>query len=185
MSQQVPFREQALQHYNQQSQPTVLLRFVSLRFTAFLWTVLMLCVGAAFAAWLVPIPSYASVSGVVQPQPGAGIVLFVPASQKAQVHQGTPAQIQLGATGPQFSASVVAVETGVMSPQEARQHYGLGSDVWGVVTEPSIAVIIPLPSVFALSTYAGSVITAQVQVGSRPILSLLPGLSSLTGGSNG
>jgi hypothetical protein len=53
MSQRVPFRTQALRHYNQQEQHTVLLRLVPLRLVSLLWVALLICVGAAFAAWLV------------------------------------------------------------------------------------------------------------------------------------
>jgi hypothetical protein len=184
MAQKAPFREQALQHHNQQDAPVPMAmpRFVSLRATFLLWIVLAVCIGAACVSWLIPIPSYITVSGIVQARPGNGIVLFLPASQTAGVHQGTAVQIQLGENGPHFSAVVATVETEVMSPASARQRYQLGSNAWGVVSEPSIALLVPLAATLAPTTYAGSVVTAQVQNGISSGFHLLPGL---TGGNNG
>lgn len=178
MPQGVQFRKQALQNYSQRDQPVVLPRFVSLRAAAFLWVLLALCVGAALASWLVQIPSYVSVSGVVQSRSGAGIVLFLPASEATEVHQHAPVQVQLGMNGPQFSATIATVKTGIISPAVARQRYSLGGDSWGVVTGPSIVLIVPLPTNFKLTSYAGSLVMAQVQVGMGPVLRLLPGLNA-------
>ncbi len=157
-------------------------RFVSLRATTLLWLVLVVCVGVAGISWLIPIPSYITVSGIVQTRPGGGIVLFLPASQSAGVHQGAAVQIQLGEDGPHFAATVESVETDVMSPASARQRYQLGSAAWGVVTEPSVALLVPLAATLSPATYAGSVVTGQVQNGTSSAFRLLPGL---TGGSNG
>lgn len=183
MAQNAPFREQALQHYNQQPHEKLTLpRFVSPRVTTLLWIVLAVWMAAAGVFWLIPIPSYITVSGIVQTKPGTGIVLFLPANQVAGVHQGTAVEVQLGENGPAFSANVASIETTVMSPASARQHYQLGSDTWGVVTEPSIVLLLPLAGTLSPTTYAGSVVTAQVQNGTSSVFHLLPGL---TGGTNG
>jgi hypothetical protein len=184
MSQRVPFREQALKHYSQQDRPAVRLRLVSLRAAYLLWLALLLCVGMAFASWLVQIPSYASVSGVVQASP-ADIVLFLPASQASLVHAGTSIQVQIGASGPQFATTVTDVNTTVLSPSTARQRYNLGSAAWGVATEPSVVLTAHLGAGLSASAYAGSVVVAQVQVGTSPVFRLLPGLSIRTGGTYG
>ena len=182
MSQESLFRKKALQAYYQQNQTTVLPHFVSLRLVAFLWGVLALCVGVACASWLVRIPSYVTISGIVQAQPGDGIVLFLPVNEAAHVQQGTLAQVQIGTDRPVFSATVAAVVPGVISPDVARQRYGLGSSAWGVITEPSIALIIHLASGNSEQVQAGSVVSAQVQVGSSSIFTLFPGLNSRAGG---
>jgi hypothetical protein len=182
MSQGVPFRQQALQFYTQQDQVTAMPRFVSLRFALLLWGVLVLCVGAAFASWLIQIPSYVPVSGIVQAQSGSGIVLFLSSREAAGVQRGTPVQVQLGTHGPVFSATVATVEPGVMNPDVARQRYRLGSSAWGVVNEPSIALIVPLAAGYTEQAYAGSLVSAQVQVGSSPVFALLLGLNASPGG---
>lgn len=182
MAQKAPFREQALQQYNRPPEPLAMPRFVSLRATALLWVVLAVCMGVACVSWLLPIPSYIAVSGIVQARAGAGIVLFLPASQAAGVHQGTAVQIQMGEHGPSFSAEVASVEAGVLSPASARQRYQLGSAAWGVVTGPSVVLLVPLAATLSPTAYAGSVVTAQVQSGTSSVFHLLPGL---TGGANG
>ncbi|HEU5374628.1 MAG TPA: hypothetical protein VFV38_04240 [Ktedonobacteraceae bacterium] len=182
MAHKALFREQALQHYNQQHVPVVMPRFVSLRATILLWIVLAVCIGAACVSWLIPIPSYIAVSGIVQTRPGIGIVLFLPASQATGVRQGMAVQIQLGENGPHFATAVASVQTEVMSPASARQRYHLGDAAWGIVTEPSIALLVPLATTLSPITYAGSLVTAQVQSGTSSVFHLLPGL---TGGTNG
>lgn len=157
-------------------------RFVSLRATVLLWIILAACVGIACVSWLVPIPSYITISGVVQTRPGAGIVLFLPTSQASGVHQGSAVQIRLGENGPRFSAEVASVESDVLSPASARQRYQLGSNAWGVISEPSIVLLVPLAATLSPTNYAGSIVTALVQNGTASVFHLLPGL---TGGTNG
>jgi hypothetical protein len=111
-------------------------------------------------------------------------VLFLPTKQATQVHQGTPVQIQIGATGPQFSSAVTKITEQVLSPAAARQNFGLGSESWGILTEPSIAIFVPLPKDLSATDYAGSLIMGQVQIGTSPVFRLLPGLSTAAGGNN-
>jgi len=87
--------------------------------------------------------------------------------------------LQIGTTGQHISSQIDTVEPGVMSPSEAQQKYGLKGNLAQVITQPSIAVTVNLGVAVPVQTYAGSTISAQVQVGTRHVLSLIPGLSAL------
>jgi hypothetical protein len=188
MSQSPPFRDRALQHYKkQQEQKEVIPRYVSLRFAAILWMTLALLLVAVVVSFLVQIPSFVTSSGVVlNNQNGkvhqAGIFVFVPANQANMLQVGAPVQIHEGTGGPQFTASVESINTTVVSPANARQSFNLGSEASGVITEPSVVVTVKTPPDFSLQNNAGSVVSAQIQAGMSPVLSLLPVFNSLMGG---
>jgi len=184
------FRHKALQQYQQSRNKTVLPRYVSPPVFVFLWILLVLLAIAGVAAWLGQVPTYVAGSGVVlEPgstsQPGSDVavaVVFVPATPSLALRPGMPVQLQIGSTGPQLTTTIATVVPEVVSPSEARTQYALGGVAAAVITQPSVAVTARLGSSIPAQVYAGSIVSAQVQVGTRSVLSLLPGLGSLIGG---
>ncbi len=180
------YRSKALQAYAQQRQKTVLPRFVAPPVFLLCWILLALLASATIVAWLAKVPSYMSASGVVLAgQSGnaeAVAVIFVPAGSATTVHAGQAIQIQIGTTGPQLSSIVAAVDPALISPQAARQQYGLSDATAQTITQPSYVVTIPLGPHIPVQTYAGSLVHAQIQVGTRSVLSLLPVLNQFIGG---
>jgi len=184
------FRHKALQQYEQSRNKTVLPRYVSPPIFVCLWILLGLLIIAGVAAWLGRVPTYVAGSGVVL-EPGsttqqgsdeAVAVVFVPATPSLTLRPGLPVQLQIGATGPQVASTIMTVEPGIVSPSEARAQYALGGVAAAVITQPSVAVTARLGPSIPAQVYAGSIVSAQVQVGTRSVLSLLPGLGSLFGG---
>jgi hypothetical protein len=184
------FRDKALQQYEQSRNKTVLPRYVSPPVFVFLWVLLALLAIAGVAAWLGQVPTYVAASGVVL-EPGsttqqgsdeAVAVVFVPATPSLKLRPGLPIQLQIGSTGPQLTTTIATVAPGVVSPSEARAQYALGGVAAAVITQPSVAVTARLGPGISAQMYAGSIVSAQVQVGTQSVLSLLPGLGSLFGG---
>ncbi len=184
------FRHKALQQYEQSRNKTVLPRYVSPPVFVCLWILLGLLIIAGVAAWLGQVPTYVAGSGVVL-DPGSttqqggneGVaVVFVPATPSLTLRPGLPVQLQIGSTGPQVASTITTVEPGIVSPNEARDRYALGGVASAVITQPSVVVTARLGPSIPAQVYAGSIVSAQVQVGTRSVLSLLPGLGSLSGG---
>jgi hypothetical protein len=183
------FRNKAMQHYTQSREKDILPRFVAPPVFIFLWILLGLLFIATVLAWLEQVPTYVTGSGVVLDQ-GVGTqnggneavaVVFLPATTSLKVTAGQPIQVQVGSSGPQLSGTIATVKPGVLSPSQARQQYGLNGSLAQVITQPSVAVTVQLGPGFSTQTYAGSIVNAQVQVGTRRVLSLLPWIGQLIG----
>lgn len=183
------FRESAMKHYMQQREKEILPRVVSPPVFVFLWILLGFLTMAGLLAWWGEVPTYVSGSGAILVEkspstPGnseAVAVIFLPASSAAQLRTGLPIQLQIGSTESRFTRTIEKVEPGILSPGEARTRYALAGSISQVLTQPSVAVIVRLGSTISARTYAGSFVSAQVQVGSRRVLSLLPGFDRLIG----
>ncbi|HLV97309.1 MAG TPA: hypothetical protein VKT82_01410 [Ktedonobacterales bacterium] len=172
------FRAQALEQYAKGREKDVLPRAVAPPVFLFLWMLLGLLVTATVLAWQTHVPTYALASGVLVQQTGGGTmaVVFVPASPPPTLQVGQRITLQLAVTGQQFNATIATVEPGVMTPEAARAQYQLTGDLVLVVTQPSVVVTVHWGSAVPAAVFAGSSVNAQVQVGSRSLLSLLPDL---------
>jgi hypothetical protein len=183
------FRARALRYYAQSWERVTLPRFVAPPVFIFLWILLGLLFAATLLAWLGQFPTYASGSGLVLDQglttsnggDEAMAAIFLPASPSLTLRTGLPVQVQIGSTGPQLNTKIATVETSVMSPSAIRQRYHLTGALAAVITQPSIILTVQLGSGVPVKMYAGSLVTAQVQVGTERVLSLLPGLSQMIG----
>lgn len=183
------FRNKALQYYAQSREKDVLPRFVAPPVFIFLWVLLGLLLVATLLAWLGQVPTYVAGSGVVlnqgiKTQQGGNevvAVVFLPATPSLHLRAGLPIQVQIGTTGPQLTGTIDTVQPGVISPSDARKRYSLNGDLAQVITQPSIAVTVRLGADVLAQMYAGSSVSAQVQVGTRSVLSLLPVIGQLIG----
>lgn len=184
------FREHALAQYQQRQQRAMLPRLVSPPVFLCSWILLSLLVLAAGLAWWAQVPIFVSGSGVLQAQyadsPFEGTqvmaLLFLPTSEANQVRVGQSVQLQLASTDLQFTGTVSQIEPGAISPIEARQRYDLVGEAAASLTQPSMVVIVKPATVLAASTYAGSLVEAQIQAGTRRVLTLVPGMDQLIGG---
>ena len=185
------FRSKALQHYAASRQKDVLPRLVSPPVFVFFWILLGLLLVAGITAWLAQVPTYIVASGVVldrgitqgqQASDEAVAVIFLPASHSLHVQTGQSLLLHIGSTATPLSYRIDRVEPGVLSPSAARKRYGLDSATSQAITEPSIVLTVSLGPAFPTHQYAGSLVSAQIQVGSQRVLSLLPGLGQLIGG---
>ncbi|GHO82094.1 hypothetical protein [Dictyobacter formicarum] len=183
-----PYRERALKYYSQQQQQeTVLPRLISLRTAAVLWGALAVLLVAVVVSWFGQIPLFATTSGIVLGQKtareAAGMYIFIPASQLNVVQVGMPVRVHVGINGPDFTTTVESVTQKVLAPADIRQQFNPGSNGWSVVQEPSIVARIKMVPALSLKAFAGSVISAQIQVGTRPVLALIPGIGQFVRGT--
>ncbi|GCE31085.1 hypothetical protein KDA_65690 [Dictyobacter alpinus] len=178
-----PYRERALAHYAQQGQTVVVPRLISLRLVGYLWAMLAVLLAAVVVSWFGRIPTFTAASGIVLGQMSGqtveGLYIFLPAGQSRHVRAGQSVQVHVGSNGPTFTTTIEHVGTDVMTPATARQHFNLGSSAWGVIREPSLVIKIRSMPQISLQAFAGSSIDVRLQIGSRPMFALLPGISQL------
>jgi hypothetical protein len=183
------FRDEAIKSYIQRQEKEVLPQLVAPPVFLFLWILLGLLLLTAGLAWVAQVPTYLEGSGIIveQPPPSATgpseavALIFLPAPTASTVRTGLPVQVQLGSTEPALTKKIEQVEPGVLSPSAVRTRYALPSSVSSLLTQPVVVVSVRLgPSILA-QRYAGSVVSAQVQVSSRRVLSLVPGFEQLIG----
>lgn len=186
------FRSKALDHYTRSREKDVLPRTIVPPVFLCMWLLLALCLTGTIVSWLGRIPVYVSGVGVVQKrseqlktQPAQELIalLFIPTDAVHPLHltRGTSVLIQIGSQKQQVNTTIDTVEPGVLSPREAQQNDRLRNGVATLITGPSIMVSVKLGPAFQAQSYVGSSVNAQVQVNSRRVLSLLPGLGSMIG----
>jgi len=199
------FRSNAIKHYMEGRQKHEFPRFVSLPITILLWTLLALLVAAVALVWSEQIPMYVTSQGIVivhsatqpskgKPVPVAGksapasgkpvpstamAVFFFPPAQAQKIYVGEPVRLDVGSSGPQFSSQIASIEPSAMSPEALRALFHL-ENASLPITQPSTVVVVKLNPAFA-TAYAGSTVTANLQIGSQRLISLLPGVGSLFG----
>jgi hypothetical protein len=180
------FRSSALRHYMQNQEKSSYLRFIPLPITILLWFLLgLLCIGTA-VAWNETIPTYVGASGLIV-APGSGAanppadrskasasaILFLPPGQAATLHIGMSVRLFIGGATQGLESQIVTIAPGVRSPADIHARYEQANCSL-LVTQPVTEVTVTLPkSVRALN---GSLLAAQITVGSRRLLTLLPGV---------
>jgi hypothetical protein len=185
------FRPQALEQYARSREKDILPRSVAPPVFIFFWVLLGLLLVAIVLAWQVQVPVYAAASGFVAQNGQTGalpgsentVVLFVPTNPSPALHIGQAVTLQITLTGETFPGTIMTVGPGIITPDQARQQYALTGDLALVITQPSVAVTLSLGPAFPQDVLVGSTFTTQVQIGTRPVISLLPDLlKGLLGG---
>ncbi len=111
--------------------------------------------------------------------PTAMAILFLPPAQVKNLHIGTPVRLHVGSSDQQPNNRITSIEPGAMSPEALRSLFHLENYPL-FITQPVAVVMVKLDPAFA-TAHAGSTLTADVQVGSQSLISLLPGVGSLFG----
>jgi hypothetical protein len=190
-SRQPLFRAQALQQYARSREQTILPRFVTPPVFLCFWLLLGLLLLATTLAWQVQVPLYAGATGALLDAPTSGqpasngwqALLFVPATPLPELRVGTVFAVQIVLTGESFTGTIAAVLPEVLTPEQAREQYGLTGDLALVITQPSVVVQVVLEPTLPTDAIAGLSLSAQVPVGAQSVLSLLPQLlGGLMGG---
>ncbi|GCE31110.1 hypothetical protein KDA_65940 [Dictyobacter alpinus] len=177
------FRDEAIKQYKKRKDKTTLTRFMPFPVTFLLWVLLGLVVLVGVLAWNEEIPIYQTAPGIILDQESPGstnqhntvAALFLVGTQAAQIRVGQLALVHIGTSKEELASKVIKVEASAISPNLVRQRYGV---VAQVVSQPSIVVLIEMKAL-PTSTYAGSLVVANVKTGSQRILSLLPGIGSI------
>jgi hypothetical protein len=183
------FREVAIQHYMQSRTRDILPRYISPPVFLLLWIFCGLCFSSLCLAWNVRVPTYISGVGAVisaqstsSKQNNQMIVVFLAADQHANVRPGAPIQLQFSsAVNGLGGQTVTEVEPTVLSPSEIRKTYLHDERLSLLITQPSVVVIVALKQQSAFHLYEGSIVQAQIQVGSQSLLSMIPGINTVIG----
>jgi hypothetical protein len=186
------FRLDAIRHYAQRREESVLPRLVSPRTFLGLWLLLGLLVASGFLAWFARVPMYASGSAVVidsgespsSPSGEALIVAFVPPEHLQRLRVGQILRLHFDERSKRLGTPIIAVEPGVSSPEVARRRFGLGDGAALAITQPSAIVLArlqPPSSDLPAAVYVGSVYHTQIEVDSRRVISLLPLIGQIFG----
>jgi hypothetical protein len=183
------FRDEAIKSYIERREKDVLPQLVTPPVFLFIWILLGLLLAAGIFTWLAQVPTYTEGPGIIlerqsfpaHSQSEALALIFLPALSASQVRAGLPVMLQIGSTGPSFTGKIDQVESGVISPSEARKRYALDPGISQLLTQPVVVVSVSLGTAIPADMYAGSVLSAQVQVGSQRVLSLFPGFGRLIG----
>lgn len=193
------FRSDAVQRYIEARQKAILPRFVRPRMFVFMWLLLGLLVASGMTAWMTQVPIYVQGVGVVvhdrvlssesenenKNEDQMAVVAFLPPEQLSHLHSGQTLFLHL-TEQERVSRSIVAVEPEIISPAAAQKAFGLTEGAAIAIRQPSAVVEVPLqplPNDWPASVYAGSVYQVEVEVGSRRLVSLLPGVGDFFGES--
>lgn len=185
------FRAQALAHYAQRREKSVLPHLVAPPVFLCCWLLLGLLILATVLAWQAQVPMDTTASGALLPvQPthhptanGLEALLFVPAHPALALRVGDAVTVRVVLTGEPFTGTIATILPGVMTPEEARQQYALTGDLALIITQPSVVVQVTVGPTLPPEALEGMSLSAQVQVGSQSVLALLPHLlSGLFGG---
>ncbi|HEU5230056.1 MAG TPA: hypothetical protein VFU49_19710 [Ktedonobacteraceae bacterium] len=184
------FREDAMKRYMQRREKDIFPHLVSPPIFACAWLLFGLLLLAGLVAWWGEIPTFVDGSGILlaQQQPDHPsneptlILVFLPSGYFSQMHVGLPVHMQIGSDGIELLGKIEHVEPGIVSPADARKRYTLDSGAAQIITQPSVVVVVKPRKELSVRLYAGSLVRAQIQVGSRRVLSLFPGLDKLIGG---
>jgi hypothetical protein len=201
------FRQTAVEAYRRGTEKDVIPRLVSRPITVCRWLLLALLVAATALAWWVTVPTYVGASGVIVGPGGAepfgartAALVLLPPDGARQVGVGRPVRLERRAPGTDGQAVdargvdahgvdahrvdahgvVAAVEPGVVTSDTARQRHPALAP--GLVTRPSVVVVVRLAAPPPSGLAPGSRVTAQVQIAERRLITLLPGLRSWSGG---
>lgn len=173
----------------QKQERHVVLRLVSPRVLLSLWLLLLLAIGGGMLIWSIQEPVFLQGKGlVVQPKAANGknaqeivVLLLFPPGQEAKLKVSQPVHISIAPANITFTSTIQTIEAGTMSPSEIstqlNAQLSLAQTLSG--SGPSVVALAPVEPMSLAQTYLGSQCQVQVQIGSRSVLSLLPGYSNV------
>ncbi|SRR6266700_3132745 len=178
--------------YKRGMEKDVVPRLISWPIIVCLWLLLGVLIAAGFLVWYVQVPTYVGGSGIIlargdrlQPESGEMVaVVFLPPDQSPHLRVGLPVDVQIGSAGVHVHSTIRKVEPGITSPDAARKRYRLDGVGALLVTKPSSVVLIGLGTRLPATSYAGSLLTAKVEIGSQRLLALLPELGKFLGSNS-
>lgn len=175
------FRTEAVDSYLQNQEQAVLPRFIAPRTFIYLWVLLAGLILSGGFSLLAPLPVYATGQAFVLAAGSADqtvqVVAFLPPEDLAHLEIGQKLFLGLDDKSERLSMPITAVGPRIISPEEARQLFDLNPAAAAMITQP-VAVVMaswqPPAGGLAPTAYIGSAGQADVEVGTRRILSFLP-----------
>jgi hypothetical protein len=168
------FRIEAIKRNSRGGGEAILPRFSSPRIIWLLWIFVGLAIAGGLLLWLVRVPVYTAAVAIPLASDNREplMAVLIPARNAGQVHVGQHVFWRFGKTEQRVTRTIVEVEQSVRSPHSLREELGTQS-----ITEPAVVAFVkldPVPDGVPASAYAGSMYKAEVEVGTRRVLSLLP-----------
>ncbi|WP_420628004.1 hypothetical protein [Candidatus Leptofilum sp.] len=175
------FRAEAVQHYVQSQQESVIPKFVSPYAFPYFWMLICLLITTLCLMWLVRIPIFVSGQAVIVEAPGtslpesAVLVIFFPPQYLTQLQEGQAVYIQSALNDVPIQQTIIAISPDVVSPTVATAVYGVDAELVAGPTAVALADFnLPEQSSYPTDTFLGSRYFAQVEVDSRRLISLFP-----------
>lgn len=181
------FRESALKAYIQNQERNILPRFVAPPTFRLLWIALFFFLLMACLAWSIRVPRFIDETGLIvrgaQAKELLVLIICSPA-QRPSLHTGQPIQLQIGQESTMSQQTVIKTPPVVLTPEQLKQRFHLDTAAASFVTGPAVVLVVALNHSVLPSTPAiDSRVQARIQIGTRSVLALLPGLTSLAGDS--
>lgn len=177
------FRPEALQHYQRSRERQVMPRLIRPRTFVCLWLLLCLLLAGTILVWMTQIPIYVAGPAIVvnrgMPVPtdsdDVSVAVFLPARYHSEIQEGQALHLQTSESSERQIYTIQWAARTVLSPIDAQTRFGLPLDTAPFLTQPVTVVGTTLPTANALraTAYGGSIFRADVQVGTRRVLSLL------------
>lgn len=175
------FRESALRRYNERMEKIELPRYAKAPWPFLGWLAALLLLLLTGLLLNVRLPDYAAGPSFVAAgdHQQAVVTVLLPAAVEPQIERGQTAEITLpadfaGSPGMTISGAVIDIESPPLSPAAARQRFAAEPALGGFINGPVVVahVSVDLPG----QLWAGGVGQARIEVGSRTLLALVPGL---------
>lgn len=181
------FRRNALQHYLQGQEKDTVPRFIDAPLALVMWLLLGIVVVTCTVSWYQEVPLYNAGAGIVLKQAKSdqsNVVVFVSWTPALQPRVGQTVSLSVGGTSSQqITGTIAQVNLKAQSPATLCQQYELMAGCSLLVRQPSIAILIQAQAL-PTERYAGAIVIANVQTGSKRMLAFFPGLEWLAGKSD-
>ncbi len=175
------FRAEALQHFVEGRERSVLPRFIRPRTFLCLWILLGLFLSALFMTWTTRVPSYVAALSIVSTTDGKPVLyVLVPAEHSIDLAVGQQIWVRRPESRVVSRTQIVRVEPQILSPAVVRKRFDLSTEL---IHLPIVVVIANVDEILLaandplLEAYMGSTAPVDVEIGSRRVLSLLSGIS--------
>ena len=181
------FREQALQHYIQKNEKSVLPQTISPFVFTCCWTVLALTALIGFVIWSIPVPNYVDTLGmpILQGSPTStttqttSILAFFPLKAQTHIRSGQIVQVGSPRLESTLTGHIVRVDTQHLNAIELVERYALNPALIQFLPASEVFVVtITTSQAIPLQNDTSSRVIVRYQQGTRQALSLLLDLSN-------
>jgi hypothetical protein len=182
------FRDKALRLYLKNQQRIVFLRLAQPRLFPYFWGLLGGLAVVAGLAWSTRVPVTVTGVGLVTGRDGApgtepgALILLLPPDSLGQLRPQQRVLVRDRKAEPVLVGRIAKVEPAVLSPDVIRARFALDGALAGFVTGPAAVAVARVEAEtggLPAATYSGGSSPIDIEIGSRRVLSLIPGLGSL------
>jgi hypothetical protein len=184
----IPFRAAAVDRYRARRAENAAPALSLPRTRTATWLVGGLLVGVMAMAWFIRLPVYVpGVAVIVDSPQGPQIATLVAADSLPRLQVGQAVHVAIGGNNQRLHRTITQLDGASLSPDDVPRRLALSELARGMVVMldgPTTIAFAPLESVpgqYPAKAYVGSVVRADVEVGTRSILGLVPPFDRLAG----